>query len=94
MINNVAGVIIYCFLTSNIGYLSEEDGPEGHDDSEPFAKRLNEVERVIGYGTESKGADRINRNHFCANLADFMTSSSNMATSSERLEFYHIFLLF
>ncbi|KAI4300574.1 hypothetical protein L6164_033936 [Bauhinia variegata] len=76
MINNVAGVIIYAYLALSVRYPSEGNASHGHDDAGLFSIYMNEVERVIGCASESKGTDKINGNYFFTHLEDIMSSSS------------------
>ncbi|KAI9122362.1 hypothetical protein K1719_007051 [Acacia pycnantha] len=81
IINNVAGVILYPFLTLNVNHLNEGNVSHEHCDVYPFYKHVNEVKRFMCCASECKGAEGNDRNHDDAHIADFM-SSFNVSSST------------
>ncbi|XP_054802114.1 protein TRANSPARENT TESTA 9-like isoform X2 [Prosopis cineraria] len=80
IINNVAGVILYPFLTLNVRHLNEGNASHEPSDVYPFSKHVNEVKRVICCAPECKGAESNDRN-YDAHIVDFM-SSFNVSSST------------
>lgn len=85
IINNVAGTILYPFLTLNVRHLNEDKTSHERCDVYPFSKHVSEIKRVMCCASECKGAEDIDRNYDDAHIADFM---SNFNVSSSNGDIY------
>jgi hypothetical protein len=59
IINAVAGVILYPYLTSSVGDATERNTVVGSWNAKSFLDHLNHLEKMVCSGSESEGAENI-----------------------------------
>lgn len=76
MINAVAGVILYPFMTSTVGDATEGNTVVGSCNAKSFLDHLNHMEKMVCSGPESEGAETIESSYLFGHLAEHISSNS------------------
>lgn len=76
MINAVAGVILYPYMTSSVGGATEGDTVDVVDvNGNSFLNHLNDVEKLVCSGPETEGSENTS-NYMFGHLAEHVSPDS------------------
>ncbi|XP_050243728.1 protein TRANSPARENT TESTA 9-like isoform X2 [Quercus robur] len=78
MVNAVAGVILYPYMTLSVGDAMKGDTVDGVCNASSFLDHLNDMEKRVCSGPESEGAENIKRNNLFGHLAEYLSSNSQL----------------
>jgi hypothetical protein len=76
MIDAVAGVILYPYMTSSVGDATERNTVDGSCNAKSFLYHLNHMEKMVCSGPESEGAENIESSYLFGHLAEHISSNS------------------
>ncbi|KAL4606009.1 hypothetical protein ACB092_09G071100 [Castanea dentata] len=80
MVDAVAGVILYPYMTSSVGDAMEGDTVDGVCNASSFLDHLNDMEKRVCSGLESEGAENIKSNNLFGHLAEYLSSNSQLTS--------------
>ncbi|XP_075638324.1 protein TRANSPARENT TESTA 9-like isoform X2 [Castanea sativa] len=78
MVDAVAGVILYPYMTLSVGDAMEGDTVDGVCNASSFLDHLNDMEKRVCSGLESEGAENIKSNNLFGHLAEYLSSNSQL----------------
>lgn len=78
MVNAVAGVILYPYMTLSVGDAMKGDTVDGVCNVSSFLDHLNDMEKRVFSGPESEGAENIKSNNLFGHLAEYLSSNSQL----------------
>lgn len=78
MVNAVAGVILYPYMTLSVGDAMKGDTVDGVCNASSFLDHLNDMEKRVCSGPESEGAENIKSNNLFGHLAEYLSSNSQL----------------
>ncbi|XP_062166676.1 protein TRANSPARENT TESTA 9-like isoform X2 [Alnus glutinosa] len=76
MIDAVAGVILYPYMTSSVGDATERNTVDGSWNAKSFLDHLNHMEKMVCSGPKSEGAENIESSYLFGHLAEHISSNS------------------
>ncbi|XP_059462464.1 protein TRANSPARENT TESTA 9-like isoform X2 [Corylus avellana] len=76
IINAVAGVILYPYMTSSVGDATERNSVVGSWNAKSFLDHLNHLEKMVCSGPESEGVENIESSCLFGHLAEHISSNS------------------
>lgn len=79
VVNSVAGIILYPFMTSSMRDTTRGDSGNGSFQDKSFVTHLNKLEMQCS-GLESEGAENIERNCLFGHLLDYISSNSHFVS--------------
>ncbi|XP_030925625.1 protein TRANSPARENT TESTA 9-like isoform X1 [Quercus lobata] len=78
MVNAVAGIILYPYMTLSVGDAMKGDTVDGVCNASSFLDHLNDMEKRVRSGPESEGAENIKSNNLFGHLAEYLSSNSQL----------------